>query len=65
MSGIITLPSYNAEKNGNVSRDINIKYPISLSAAGVARALGTWTLILTGVGGASTCYYNLNWIEIK
>lgn len=41
------------------------RYPITLDATGAVRALGTLTLLVTGLGGASACRAILNWREIR
>ena len=42
-----------------------MKYPITLDAAGVARLLGTVSVVVEGVGGASACRVSLNWHGIR
>jgi len=49
----------------SVNPKIVNRYPITLDAAGAVRALGTLTLIVTGVGGASACRAIFNWHEIR
>lgn len=41
------------------------KYPITLDAAGAVRALGTLSLIVTGIGNTSACRATLNWKEVR
>jgi len=41
------------------------RYPITLDAAGAVRSLGTLTLIVTGLGGASAMRANMNWLEVR
>lgn len=41
------------------------RYPITLNATGAIRALGTLTLIATGLGGASAMRASFNWREIR
>ena len=41
------------------------RYPITLDRAGAARARGTYTLVLTGLGGASATYASFNLTEIR
>jgi len=41
------------------------KYPITLDSAGVIRSLGTLSVIVTGIGGASATRVTLNWREIR
>jgi hypothetical protein len=41
------------------------RFPISLDSAGVVRALGTLTLIATGIGGTSAMRAAFNWKEMR
>jgi len=43
----------------------SMKYPITLDTAGAVRALGTLSLIVTGIGGVSACRATLNWKELR
>lgn len=54
-----------ASANESTDKAVHSRYPITLDAAGVARANGTLTLLLTGIGGTSACQYSLNWYEIR
>ncbi len=42
-----------------------LKYPICLDAAGAVRANGRLTLLVTGLGAATTCYASITWTEIR
>lgn len=42
-----------------------MKYPITLNAAGAVRAMGTLSLLVTGVGGTSACRASMNWKELR
>lgn len=44
---------------------VPVKYPITLNAAGAARALGRLTILATGVGGTSACRVSVNWKELR
>jgi len=44
---------------------ISRKYPISLNRAGAVRALGTLTLLVTGIGGTSACRGSFTFKEIR
>lgn len=44
---------------------ISRKYPISLDRAGLVRSLGTMTILVTGIGGASNCRGSLTFKEIR
>jgi len=48
-----------------VSTEVPMKYPITLDAAGAVRALGTLSVIVTGIGGASATRVSLKWKEIR
>ena len=50
---------------GSHSADLAINYPITLDRSGAQRAMGTLTLLLTGIGGTSDCRAVLNWREIR
>lgn len=50
---------------GLVSKTILNRYPITLDAAGAVRALGTLSLLVTGIGATSTTRASLNWREIR
>lgn len=47
------------------AREITLSYPISLDRAGAQRALGTISLLVTGIGGTSDCRAALNWQELR
>lgn len=44
---------------------ISSRYPITLDRAGAARADGTYTLVLTGIGGATEAHAAMNITEIR
>lgn len=50
---------------GSASSMMDLRYPITLDAAGTVRALGTLTLIVTGIGGASATLASMNWRELR
>lgn len=54
-----------AQSRLSVSKNISTKYPITISAAGAVRGLGTLSLIVTGLGGVSACYGSLVWKEVR
>lgn len=56
--------SSNASK-GSVIKDLQIRYPICLSRAGAVRSLGTVSVLVSGIGGASSTRVALNWREIR
>ena len=41
------------------------KIPLTLNAAGTARADGTLTLLVTGIGGTSACQGEIAWREVR
>lgn len=48
-----------------VSYRLSNRYPITLDAAGAVRAMGTLSLIATGIGATSACQAAFNWREIR
>ena len=50
---------------GLVNNTVVARYPITLDAAGIPRALGTLTLLVTGIGGASDCNGSIKFKEIR
>ena len=50
---------------GAISRKMVTRYPITLNAAGTARANGRLTVLVTGLGATSACRVALNWREIR
>lgn len=66
--GIMIDSGYVAASNqskGQYSSKLVNKYPITLDRSGAARILGTLSLVLTGIGGASTTQASFNWREIR
>ncbi len=57
-------PATNTVK-GVSERSIPNRFPITLDAAGVARSLGTLTLLVTGIGGTSACRGIMKWRELR
>lgn len=65
---IVINRGYIAATNQAKSTSINTvksRYPITLDAAGAARSLGTLTLVVTGLGGASACRFTVKWKEVR
>ena len=58
------VPASNQSK-GEVSRLVSNRYPITLDAAGAVRALGTLSMVATGIGGTSATQAILNWREVR
>lgn len=54
-----------ASTKGDVRADVVTRYPITLDAAGAVRALGTLSLIVTGIGGTSATRAVMNWKEVR
>jgi hypothetical protein len=48
-----------------VSREVSARYPISLNRAGAVRALGTLSLLVTGIGATSATRASLNFTEVR
>jgi hypothetical protein len=58
------LASANAAK-GSIGKTISSKYPITLDRAGAVRANGTYTLLVTGIGGTSATRATMNFSEVR
>lgn len=58
------VPASNSAK-GAQSMQITARYPITLNAAGLHRLLGTISVLLTGVGGASACRVTVKFVEVR
>lgn len=54
-----------ATNKGTASSVIGDRYPITLDQAGAVRALGTISLIVTGIGSTSATRAIMNWREIR
>jgi len=50
---------------GSDSMILTHRYPITLDAAGLARLNGTLSIVATGLGGTSTVYAVIKWIEVR
>jgi hypothetical protein len=61
-SGFISASNQSKE---STSLKINGRFPITLDSSGAVRALGTITLLVTGLTGSSACQVALNWREIR
>ena len=61
-SGFVSATNQN---KGSYDMTITHRYPICLSAAGAARALGTISLVATGIGGTSAIRASLKWVEVR
>lgn len=48
----------------SITRDIALRYPITLNAAGAVRNLGTLTLLAQGIGASSTMQAAITWDEV-
>lgn len=59
------IPSNTPASRQTHSQDLIISYPITLDRAGAQRALGTISLLVTGVGGTSASQASFNWSEIR
>lgn len=54
-----------ASQKGTFTAKIGSNYPITLTAAGAVRDLGTLTLLVTGLGGTTACRAALGWKEVR
>ena len=59
-----TAPASNQAKS-SVKFNVASRYPITLNAAGAARALGTLTAVVSGVSATSAVDVTLNWKEVR
>lgn len=50
---------------GLVNNTVVSRYPMTLDSAGAIRALGTLTLLVTGIGGSSDCSGGIKFKEIR
>lgn len=58
------VPSSNSVK-GTAQMSISQKYPMTLDAAGLQRLLGTLSILVKGVGGASACNVKVKFVEVR
>jgi hypothetical protein len=58
------VPASNQVKAAGITRT-TLRVPISLGYAGAVRANGTLTVLVTGLGGTSTCRVAANWHEVR
>jgi len=58
------IPATN-QVRGSVGSAVNSKYPCSLDRAGAVRANGTYTLLVTAIGGGSATRASFNYREIR
>jgi hypothetical protein len=68
-SGLVIAAGYVATAQGSngvgLSRTLSVNYPITLDKSGAVRALGTLSVLLTGIGGTSASRVSLNWRELR
>ena len=65
---IVLAAGYCAATNQSKSSqrsDVKNRYAITLNAAGAVRALGTLTLLVSGLGAASDCRATVRWRELR
>lgn len=66
--GTVTMQGFvaaTASAKTSSSRQVSTRYPITLNRAGAARANGTLSLHVTGLGGTSATQAVINWKEIR
>src|SRR5574343_25196 len=67
--GLVIESGYLGSSNANAGsvsvQNIADFYPLSLNRAGAQRALGTYSLLLTALGGNSTCYSSMCVLESR
>lgn len=68
-TGVLIASGYVGTGSGTTratsAKDIAVSYPITLDRSGAQRALGTLSLLLTGIGGASASQASINWREVR
>lgn len=68
-NGVVIMKGYVGVNTGAgrqaSTRELTLSYPITLDRAGAVRALGTLSLLVTGVGGNSDCRASMNWREVR
>lgn len=64
---IVLFSGYASATGGRVTapRKVGLRYPITLNAAGAARALGTLSVLATGYTGTAPCRATMNWREVR
>jgi hypothetical protein len=66
--GLVVASGYIGSSNVNnqsINRLVSTRIPITLDAAGAARAMGTLSLLVTGISGTSACQASFNWEELR
>lgn len=53
------------QQKGTASKGVSQRYPVTLDQSGAHRAMGTMTVVVTGLGGASDVDVNLTWREVR
>jgi hypothetical protein len=48
-----------------IPQNLSKKWPISLNRAGAVRDMGTYTLLISGIGGVSACRAVINYKEVR
>lgn len=67
-SGIVIDSGYinaSAQNKGSINDKVSTYYPITLDRAGLQRAMGTVSLLVTGIGGTSATRGTLTYSEIR
>jgi len=68
-TGVLVASGYVPNGTGvvrnTVAKDMLVSYPIVLDRAGAVRALGTMSLLVTGISGTSACQAAFNWHEVR
>lgn len=67
-NGIVVNSGYINSTNqfhGSVDAQISAKYPCSLNRAGAVRALGTYSLLVSAIGGTSATRCTFNYKEVR
>lgn len=67
-NGLVIASGYisaSATIKSSVAAKVTQKYPITLNRAGAVRAMGTLTLLVTGIGGTSATRATINYGELR
>lgn len=64
-SGSVAATGSGNNASGSTQKNLTLRYPITLDAAGAVRALGTLSLLVKGVGGTSAVRATMKVVEIR
>ncbi len=67
-NGLVIQSGYvpaTSQTKGSIEVQLPIQFPLTLDRAGANRNLGTLTLLVTGLGGASACNASMVLYEVR